>query len=906
MTWHCFLLRRLPALMILAVLGLTAAGGPADAQTRRAFLVGNDRYQDGLQPLTRAVRDATDIARDLEDVGFDKKNIKLVSNVRTKADFLKELTAFANTIQEGDIVFFFFAGHGYGSPDKRNYLLMGDIRSPLEFTRSKVDAKDRRNQAVVGAKLPEFLDDYANVEVPDRGVLETEIQERLAARKPRYTVMVIDACRSLMNAATRGLAKDASTFGGLVSRADAVLPSGFITLYSASHGQDAVESFGTDDTDPNALFTRVLRRHLTRPGVPMTLMATRVRDEVERLADERGRAQRPEIADRTRNEFYLIASIGADRNEYTGNQCDRAEAHWADVQRTPRLDLILAHIRFFGDCATAAQAEALLRNRQHGSFASADMERRTRTGSRPLNPCDELAASEHDQARPSDVPGVVFDSIDADRAIAACEKSISDNERVVRYQFNLARALHRKAALATEPRLAFETYQRALRAYNQSSARGYVAAFNNQAILYDGGLGVEKDEKTATDFFRRGAQQGHALAMLNLAYRFRGGTGGAPRSAEQAFEWFARAAEAGLPTAMIEVGDALQLGRGVTPANPRRAAEWYQRASDAGSTIAKSRLGHLYFFGKWVDDPLRNVANDRQLGLIWLARAAEAGDNRAQMTVARTLEERSVVPNSQLDSAERYWRLAANGGSAEAQVEFADRLRTGRILVRPEQVEDEIVGLLESAMAVGEPRAALLMARVRRGGEDAVGTGIQVEPDPEKAVLFAYRAINLSATAVFNNASTDPMHEFAAGILLVEMGRRGEAIDANGRRMIEPEELDRLERYYGRFDSAAGRVNVRRIAVPLYCGGDQQRPTGSWRVWIWDWDRDESPTEAQFRHYEETIDCKPEPVLRQAINKAFETARKNKVSFPDYLIQQAEAAQAENQARGQKPERGRP
>src|SRR5207248_6360323 len=96
-------------------LALCLMASQAEAQTRRAFLVGEQRYGDGyINPLTRAVNDAKDVAKDLEDAGFDKKNIKVVTDLRNKEAFDKEFDAFLKTVNAGDIVFFFFSGHGIG------------------------------------------------------------------------------------------------------------------------------------------------------------------------------------------------------------------------------------------------------------------------------------------------------------------------------------------------------------------------------------------------------------------------------------------------------------------------------------------------------------------------------------------------------------------------------------------------------------------------------------------------------------------------------------------------------------------------------------------------------------------------------------------------------------------------
>ena len=118
------------AVFALAIAALGVAD-PASAQTRRAFLLGEQRYSDqDIPSLTRSDNDASDVAADLEQVGFDKKNITLATELRSKADFDKRFGAFLATVKEGDTVLFFYSGHGLGvDANNTNYLLLGDIKS---------------------------------------------------------------------------------------------------------------------------------------------------------------------------------------------------------------------------------------------------------------------------------------------------------------------------------------------------------------------------------------------------------------------------------------------------------------------------------------------------------------------------------------------------------------------------------------------------------------------------------------------------------------------------------------------------------------------------------------------------------------------------------------------------------
>src|SRR5882724_1849421 len=76
-------------LIVCAVFGPS----PADAQTRRAFLVGVQHYTDKKIPsLDLTINDANDLAKDLEEIGFDKKNIKVANDIKTKDGFDKEFS----------------------------------------------------------------------------------------------------------------------------------------------------------------------------------------------------------------------------------------------------------------------------------------------------------------------------------------------------------------------------------------------------------------------------------------------------------------------------------------------------------------------------------------------------------------------------------------------------------------------------------------------------------------------------------------------------------------------------------------------------------------------------------------------------------------------------------------------
>jgi hypothetical protein len=291
-----------PLLVALAafVFGALSAPTAAQAEARRAFLVGIQRYNDGnIRQLTRTVNDANDLARDLEEVGFERKNVKVANDIRTKEAFDKEFNAFLKTVEPGDTVLFFFSGHGFGvEADQTNYLLLGDLNSPFAYTRSQLSESERKDAAVVRlrAAAAAQLEAYQKSEIPRAGVSATEIESRLAERKPKTVIMILDACRALVRAEEGDASetvrqKRGENSGSRLVTAHKPAP-GFLVLYSASFGEEAVETFGTGR---NSLFTEVLRSELQRPGQSLIELGERVKRMVRAIAQDKGYQQEPEF-----------------------------------------------------------------------------------------------------------------------------------------------------------------------------------------------------------------------------------------------------------------------------------------------------------------------------------------------------------------------------------------------------------------------------------------------------------------------------------------------------------------------------------------------------------------------------------------------------------------------------------
>jgi TPR repeat protein len=402
----------------------------------------------------------------------------------------------------------------------------------------------------------------------------------------------------------------------------------------------------------------------------------------------------------------------------------------------------------------------------------------------------------------------------------------------------------------------------------------------------------------ALDLLKRGAEQGHPLAMYNLGVRYRYGRG-VKRNWGQAYELLAKSAETGFVSAMVELGDALT--KGVHIDNPRRGVDWLQRAADAGAPRAKHLLGLTYFLGRPGRRTTTSVMEDKALALLWFGRMGEAADPESLRYLAQLMQSDDAMNSPQPEVAERYWRLAAYGGNAYAQVYFAERMRRGFLLAKQEYGPREAVELLQRASSQGSAEAALALSQIKRNGE------LGEDKSPVEAMKYAYRAIELSVLDESGTGPGEPFPEMAAAHLLIEMAKNGEATDAAGRPLLSQEEVDRIEKFYGSVDPNTRQVKIRRVTVRLNCGIGGQYDTRErewvydygWRkyffIWVWDWGRAESPTEFQFRDIErEWTACSHNSLLRRTLNDIFEQAKKSKVAFADLVDQKVRTAQGES------------
>lgn len=225
---------RAAAGLLLAWALVAAAAEPA----RHALLIGNARYEQA--PLRNPEHDAADLGAALRDLGF---KVTLVLNA-DRAAMQRAVSEYARQLDSRSLSLVYFGGHGVQAAG-RNYLL------PI---------------------LPRARAIGSSADLPVLAVpLETWLAP-LAAARPRFNLVVLDACRD-------DPFGDGRQAGGL---APLDAPPNTLIAFATSPGKVAYDGAGRNGT-----YTAHLLRHLARRDLRIEELFKLVRAGV--LEETRGR-----------------------------------------------------------------------------------------------------------------------------------------------------------------------------------------------------------------------------------------------------------------------------------------------------------------------------------------------------------------------------------------------------------------------------------------------------------------------------------------------------------------------------------------------------------------------------------------------------------------------------------------
>ena len=313
---------------LLAFAALLVSGAltkPAWAERRIALVVGIDAYPnlDADMHLQRAVADANSVSNGLAKIGFSVTTLSTGPEV-TDDYFEQRLSRFAQTVQQGDIVVFYFAGHGVGL-DGANYLVPAD--------------------------MPQ-LEDNNPYMLQKHAISEAEIRDLILRHGPRVVVLLLDACRNNPFRSTdRGLPLTRG-LQPLEASSDGVL-----AIYAAAYGKVAFDRLSdSDDANPNSVFTRVLVSELKRPDLNLVDFSEDLKEKVAEIARKAGRDQVPAVDSELLRgrDIYLSAPVASPEASSPD------EIAWSSVRGTSDADILRRFLAQFPDSKRRGEAEARL------------------------------------------------------------------------------------------------------------------------------------------------------------------------------------------------------------------------------------------------------------------------------------------------------------------------------------------------------------------------------------------------------------------------------------------------------------------------------------------------------------------------------------------------------------------
>jgi hypothetical protein len=253
----------------MVVLKPTAGNGEAK---RVALVIGNGAYQN-VQALRNPKNDAEAVATKLQQLGYSV----IYARDLDRRGMNEATERFLALIEPGGEALLYYSGHGVDL-NGSNYLLPIDIPA-LNPDQERV-----------------FRGEAINV---------NDLLLDLQDKKARVNVVILDACRNnpLRVASSAGVTRSLGATRGL---GEITAPQGTFVMFSAGVGEEAIDNFGSSDTDPNGLFTRKLLKLMDQDGLEIHSLVQQLRLQVHEAAlMSDGHNQTPGYYDQLLGEFYF-------------------------------------------------------------------------------------------------------------------------------------------------------------------------------------------------------------------------------------------------------------------------------------------------------------------------------------------------------------------------------------------------------------------------------------------------------------------------------------------------------------------------------------------------------------------------------------------------------------------------
>ncbi len=510
---------------------------------RNALVIGNQDYAGEARDLDNATADAALIGDTLEDLGFA---VKRVANA-DQTTLSMALLDFANNLPRGGIALVFFAGHGVQWRGE-NFFIPVDAE-PAELSDLQVLA-----------------------------LSATTLLSVMAERDSLANIFIFDACRNnpFETAANRTFGEDTKIKGLAATR---VRFTGNLIAYSTAPGE--VSSDG--EPGGHSPYAEALSQALLRPGLGIESVFKLTRSLV---IGKTRHAQIPwENSSLTRDIFLLPEEDNA--SILKPNECDIQAGHPSDPARlTPGIDYALMRPAVAIPVCRAALSKEPDNPRMMTQLARA-----------------LLKAGEYEEALELNHRAAEMGYIAAFHNIGNHYKQGSGVERDI----DTALDWFLRAAEEGHPEDAYNVgviyqlgtgtvepdHELARLWLERAATQEYPSAYDKLGLIYRDGDGdsVEPDDAKANEYFKQGALQGDASAMVNLGTAYLKGLG-TEVDYSRAYDLFRRAAQLRRRSAYTNLGDMYRraLGR---EADAEEAVFWYGLAAFQGHGYSLEQFNAL-------------------------------------------------------------------------------------------------------------------------------------------------------------------------------------------------------------------------------------------------------------------------------------------------------------------------
>jgi len=208
---------------------------------------------------------------------------------------------------------------------------------------------------------------------------------------------------------------------------------------------------------------------------------------------------------------------------------------------------------------------------------------------------------------------------------------------------------------------ALRWYRKAAESGDGMTAQNGLGMYNVGSV-YENGKGTSQDYQEALNWYRRAAAVGDCRSMSKIGWFYLNGLG-VTQDYAAAMNWYRKAAERvtdlGDAVAFNQIGWMYESGLGVVP-NYAEAMVWYRKAADRGFVTSMRHVGLLFEKGLGMPADYSEAAK-------WLRKAADAGDSAAINEMGTIFEQGLGVARDR-DAAISWYRKAAATGSADARI----------------------------------------------------------------------------------------------------------------------------------------------------------------------------------------------------------------------------------------------